>query len=121
MQDVVRGLGEAERERLIGELQSALDKIKTLRGLLPICAACKKIRDDENYWQTVEAYLSRLYAKVGAMSRIDLADGTVTALTHGPRFDYDLTVAGDGRMVVLGEGDLVDAARRMSGRHVVNE
>ncbi len=48
---------EEERERLILKLQEALDKIKTLRGLLPICASCKKIRDDQGYWHQVEIYI----------------------------------------------------------------
>lgn len=48
---------ERERERLIVELQEALTKIKTLRGLIPICAACKKIRDDQGYWNSLEAYI----------------------------------------------------------------
>ncbi len=48
---------EKERERLIGELQQALAEIKTLRGIVPICASCKKIRDDEGYWQQVEVYV----------------------------------------------------------------
>jgi PAS domain-containing protein len=48
---------ELERERLIGELQRALADIRTLRGLLPICAGCKKIRDDKGYWQGLEQYL----------------------------------------------------------------
>jgi PleD family two-component response regulator len=39
------------------ELQDALAKIKALSGLLPICASCKKIRDDEGYWQQVEVYI----------------------------------------------------------------
>ena len=39
------------------ELQKALAQVKTLSGLLPICANCKKIRDDEGYWQQVEVYL----------------------------------------------------------------
>jgi CheY-like chemotaxis protein len=47
----------AERERLIGELEAALEKVKRLRGLLPICASCKKIRDDRGYWQQLELYL----------------------------------------------------------------
>jgi len=50
---------EAERERLIGELQDATAKIKTLRGLLPICSACKKIRDDAGYWNRLESYVER--------------------------------------------------------------
>lgn len=48
---------EAERIRLIDELTRALSQAKTLRGLLPICASCKKIRDDHGYWQQVEVYI----------------------------------------------------------------
>lgn len=48
---------ENERERLILELREALDKVKTLSGLLPICASCKKIRDDKGYWHQVEVYI----------------------------------------------------------------
>ena len=48
---------ESERETLIKELQEAIAKIKTLSGLIPICAWCKKIRDDQGYWQTVEHYV----------------------------------------------------------------
>jgi len=46
-----------EREKLIAELQQALVKVKALKGLLPICAWCKKIRDDQGYWQQIEAYI----------------------------------------------------------------
>lgn len=42
----------------ITELQEALEHIRTLRGIVPICANCKKIRDDEGYWHRVEAYVS---------------------------------------------------------------
>ncbi|MBN2307676.1 MAG: GAF domain-containing protein [Candidatus Hydrogenedentes bacterium] len=48
---------QEERERLIEELQDALANVKTLRGLLPICASCKKIRDDSGYWNQIEVYL----------------------------------------------------------------
>lgn len=48
---------EAEREDLIRNLQGALDRVKTLSGLLPICANCKKIRDDRGYWHQVEIYI----------------------------------------------------------------
>ena len=48
---------EQERQRLITELQSAITDIKTLRGLLPICARCKKIRDDKGYWNHIEKYI----------------------------------------------------------------
>jgi len=47
-----------EREKLIGELQSALGEIKTLQGILPICSYCKKIRNDGGYWEQVEAYIA---------------------------------------------------------------
>lgn len=49
---------EEERERMIAELQKALSEIKQLSGLLPICAACKKIRNDAGYWEQVESYFS---------------------------------------------------------------
>lgn len=48
---------EAEREALIETLQTTLTQVKTLRGLLPICANCKKIRDDDGYWQDVAVYV----------------------------------------------------------------
>jgi hypothetical protein len=44
-------------ERTTAELQKALDNIKTLEGLLPICASCKNIRNDNGYWQKVEVYI----------------------------------------------------------------
>jgi PAS domain-containing protein len=50
---------EHEREMLITELQEALASVKTLGGLLPICASCKKIRDDEGYWNQVEQYIGK--------------------------------------------------------------
>jgi PAS domain-containing protein len=52
-----RKAAEAERERLIQELRDALARVKTLNGLLPICAACKKIRNDQGYWASVETYI----------------------------------------------------------------
>jgi PAS domain S-box-containing protein len=52
-----RKLVEQERERLVHDLQQALEKIKALRGLLPMCARCKKIRNDKGYWQKVETYI----------------------------------------------------------------
>ena len=48
---------EQERERLIQELQETLKEVRTLSGLLPICAWCKKLRDDEGYWKSVEQYI----------------------------------------------------------------
>lgn len=44
-------------ERTTAKLQKALDNIKTLEGLLPICASCKNIRNDNGYWQKVEVYI----------------------------------------------------------------
>ena len=52
-----RKLMEEEREKLIRELQEALAKVKKLSGLLPICASCKKIRDDKGYWNQIESYV----------------------------------------------------------------
>ncbi|HJQ12425.1 MAG TPA: PAS domain S-box protein [Gemmatimonadaceae bacterium] len=49
---------EDERERLVRELQTALAEVKTLQEILPICSYCRKVRDDENYWDTVENYIS---------------------------------------------------------------
>jgi len=48
----------AERKQLIAQLQDALARVKRLTGLLPICAWCKKIRDDKGYWNHVEAYIA---------------------------------------------------------------
>ena len=50
---------EREREQLIAELQSALAKVRALRGLVPICASCKKIRDDQGYWNQIEEYIRK--------------------------------------------------------------
>jgi PAS domain S-box-containing protein len=49
---------ERERTELIQELTDALKQVRTLTGLLPICASCKRIRDDRGYWQQVETYIS---------------------------------------------------------------
>lgn len=48
---------EKERLRLIDELTQALKHVKTLNGLLPMCASCKKIRNDSGYWEQVETYI----------------------------------------------------------------
>ncbi|MFL5466357.1 MAG: PAS domain S-box protein [Gemmatimonadaceae bacterium] len=50
---------DAEREQLVSELQKALAEVKSLQEILPICSYCRKIRDDQNYWHTVESYLLR--------------------------------------------------------------
>jgi PAS domain S-box-containing protein len=49
---------EEEREHLLAQIQEALAHVKTLHGLLPICAWCKKIRDDKGYWTRLEEYIS---------------------------------------------------------------
>ena len=48
-----------EREDLIVKLEKALADVKTLSGMLPICSACKKIRDDQGYWSTIESYVQK--------------------------------------------------------------
>jgi len=50
---------DEEKSKLIIELQEALQRVKTLGGLLPICASCKKIRDDQGYWNQIEAYIEQ--------------------------------------------------------------
>lgn len=58
MRDITeREMIAEEREKMIAELQEALANIKTLRGLLPMCASCKKVRDDKGYWKQIEAYI----------------------------------------------------------------
>ncbi|HUD45948.1 MAG TPA: PAS domain S-box protein [Candidatus Baltobacteraceae bacterium] len=53
-----RKRAERERERLVAELRRLLGEVKTLSGLLPICAYCKKIRDDKGYWNQIELYIA---------------------------------------------------------------
>ena len=48
---------EAEKEKVIVELNEALSKVKLLSGFIPICASCKKIRDDKGYWNHIESYI----------------------------------------------------------------
>ena len=50
---------EEEREELIEALQKALSEVKTLRGFIPICSYCKKIRDDKGYWSQIESYIHK--------------------------------------------------------------
>ena len=54
-----RKQAEEQRDQLVLELQAALGEVKALQKILPICSYCRKIRDDENYWHTVEVYLSQ--------------------------------------------------------------
>jgi PAS domain S-box-containing protein len=58
----------AERDQLIAQLTQAISEIKSLSGMLPICAKCKKVRDDRGYWNSIESYLS---------------DHTEATFTHG--------------------------------------
>ena len=50
---------QSKKDALIHKLSVALDEIKTLQGILPICSCCKKIRNDEGYYEKIEAYMAR--------------------------------------------------------------
>ena len=52
-----REIAEIEKDAAIAKLEKAIDEIKVLKGFIPICANCKKIRDDAGYWQHVETYI----------------------------------------------------------------
>ncbi len=52
-----RKRAEEQREKLLKELQEALAQVKQLRGMLPICSACKKVRNDAGYWDQIENYV----------------------------------------------------------------
>jgi len=52
-----RKRAQIEKDNLIVELKDALRNVKTLSGLLPICASCKQIRDDNGYWNQIESYI----------------------------------------------------------------
>ena len=71
---------DEERERLIKRLQEALAAVKTLSGLLPICANCKNIRNDKGYWMSVEQYVG---------------EHTEAVFTHGICPDCMKTLYGD--------------------------
>ena len=53
-----RKRAEEERARLVAELEKTLAEVRTLQEILPICSYCRKIRDDEDYWHTVESYVA---------------------------------------------------------------
>ncbi|MEQ1861913.1 MAG: response regulator [Chthoniobacteraceae bacterium] len=55
---IERHRSDTERMRLLREIEHEREQVKILRGLLPICACCKKIRNDAGYWQSVESYIS---------------------------------------------------------------
>lgn len=69
--------------RQAAELQTALDNVKQLEGMLPICANCKKIRDDEGYWQWVEKY-------VGERSNVRFSHSICPECAKKLYPDYDL-------------------------------
>lgn len=54
-----RKLADLQREQLLKELQAALSEVRQLRAILPICTYCKSIRNDQNYWQTVDDYIAQ--------------------------------------------------------------
>ena len=54
-----RKLIEEEREKVIKDLQDALSEINTLRGILPLCSYCKKVRNDKGYWEQVDVYIHK--------------------------------------------------------------
>lgn len=49
---------EEERKILIEDLKKALNEVKTLRGILPVCSFCKKVRDDKGFWNQIDAYIT---------------------------------------------------------------
>jgi PAS domain S-box-containing protein len=77
-----------EREKMITQLRSALDNVKTLNGLLPICSHCKKIRNDTGYWTQVEDYISQ-------HSEIEFTHGLCPDCAHKlyPEYYSDDTLA----------------------------
>ena len=50
---------QIDREKVTEELKKALKEIKTLRGILPLCSYCKKIRNDKGYWEQVDVYIQQ--------------------------------------------------------------
>lgn len=54
-----RSAAEVKRDKTILDLQKALQEVQTLRGILPICSYCKKIRDDKGYWEQVDVYIHK--------------------------------------------------------------
>jgi DNA-binding NtrC family response regulator len=68
-----------ERQGLMSELKRALDHVHQLQGMLPICMMCKKVRDDQGYWNQIESYISKY-------SRLEFSHGLCPecAKTHYP-------------------------------------
>ena len=78
----MRKQAEKERDRVIDALEKSLSEVKTLRGFLPICSVCKKIRDDRGCWNQIEAYIM-------AHSDAEFSHGICNdcARTHYPDLD----------------------------------
>ena len=84
--DIVRDIterrqAEAERERLIVELQQALEEIKTLKGIIPICSFCKRVRIDQNYWEQIDIFIKK-------HSEADISHGICPACLESQYPDY---------------------------------
>ena len=58
-ENIIRKKTEKELEKKVRELEEALNDVKILKGLIPICASCKNIRDDSGYWNEVESYIEK--------------------------------------------------------------
>jgi len=77
----------AEKEKLIKKLRSALAEVRTLQGFLPICARCHKIRDDKGYWERIEVYIQdRTQAKFSHGVCPDCAEMLYGSLLKKPPF-----------------------------------
>lgn len=82
-------VAEVEREALIASLTKALDDVRTLRGIVPICASCKRVRDDAGFWRQVEAYV---------------AEHTQAQFSHGVCPECERRLYGEGGAPPPGEG-----------------
>ena len=89
---------EIAKERVIAELQAALGEIKTLSGLLPICAACKKIRNDTGYWMQIEGYIS-------THSKAEFTHSICPDCTRKYMDELDRNARGDGHQRPHGAAD----------------
>jgi PAS domain S-box-containing protein len=74
---------EENQKKLIVELQRALSEVNTLRGILPLCSFCKKIRDDKGYWEQVDVYIRK-------HSQADISHGICPACVRENYPDLDV-------------------------------
>ena len=79
-----------ERQKLLVELETRMKEIRTLRGMIPICAWCKKVRDDAGYWKKVEEYIE---------------EHTYAAFTHGLCEECSQKVLAEISNLKIGETD----------------